>query len=114
MKQILNFTEDRGNNGYRAAINAVVVRVETDADNINKLILNEINLGQLTKQLKKGKTVEAATATLIWRAVRTIIKANKKSDGILLPTEVPEFVYNKLERKLSKQGMSVYKVSDIR
>ena len=114
MKKILNFTENNGNNGYRAAINAMVVRVKTDADSVNKMILKEINLKELNKQIAKGKTHKAATSTLIWRAVRAIIEVNEVSDGILVPSDIPGFVRRKLERKLQKHGMSLYTVCDLR
>ena len=115
MKTILNFTENKNLNGYRAAIGAMVVRVKTDADSVNKMILKEINLKELNKQIAKGKTHKAATATLIWRAVRAIIEVQPiEANGILMPSEVPGFVLRKLERKLQKRGMSVYTVCDIR
>ena len=115
MKMILNFTNNAGHNGYRAKINARVVGVVTDAADINTLIMNVINMGSLTKQLKKGKDVKAATATMIWRAVRAIIEAQGLAvDGILMPDDVPFFVSRKLERKLQKRGMKLYTVSDLR
>ena len=115
MKKILNFTEDRGNNGYRATINAVVVHTTTVADSFKK----EVNLKELGKKLKKGKSHEAVVASLVWRAVRAVIKTQTiveidELGGILIPTDVPEFITSKLERKLQKKGMWLYKVSDLR
>ena len=115
MKKILNFTENNGNNGYRAAINAMVVRVATDADSFNKMILKEINLKDLSKQISKGKSDKAVAAKLIWRAVRAVVENQPiEVGGILVPSDMPEFVARKLKRKLAKRGMKLYTVSDIR
>ena len=114
MKNILNFTEDRCIGGYYPSVNAFVVPVTADVD-VNKLILKKIKLSELTKQIKKGKSVKDATATMIWRAVRATIKKQRVDDigGILIPKNTPDFVTSKLERKLRKRGMCTYKVSDL-
>ena len=115
MKTVLNFTEDKTLNGYRAKINAMVVRVTTDATTVNELILSKVNVEALTKQIKKGKDAKDATSTMIWRAVRTIIEAQgTEFDGIVMPNSVPKFVARKLGRKLAKRGMKLYTMSDIR
>ena len=116
METILNFTEDTTLNGFRLTRNLmVVVRVKTEGDNINEIILDKINVDSLANQLKKGKSKKAATATLIWRAVRALIKAQAvEANGIVIPNSVPKFVGRKLGRKLAKRGMSLYTVSDIR
>ena len=118
MKTILNFTENKTLNGYRAKINGKVVRVTTDASTVNELILSKINAEALTKQVKKGKSVKQATATLIWRATNAVIKAQREQgtefDGIVMPNDVPKFVVRKLERKLAKRGLSLFVESDLR
>ena len=115
MKTVLNFTEDKTLNGYRAKINAMVTRVKTETSTVNELILGEINIEALTTQVKKGKSAKQATATLVWRAVRAIIEAQgTEFDGIVMPNSVPKFVARKLGRKLAKRGMKLYTMSDIR
>ena len=115
MKTILNFTEDKTLNGYRVKRGVMVTRVKTEASTVNSLILGEINVEALTKEVKKGKSAKQATATLVWRAVRAIIEAQGLAvDGIVMPDDVPAFVHRKLKRKLHKRGLSLYTVSDIR
>ena len=118
MKKILNFTGVTGNNGYRCTINAVVVHTTTDTNAFNEIIKKKVNLKELGKKLKKGKSHEAAVASLVWCAVRAVIKAQTiveidELGGILIPSDVPSFITSKLERKLQKRGMGVYKVSDL-
>ena len=115
MKTILNLTEDTTLNGFRVKRNLMVTRVKTEASTVNSLIMSEINMGSLAKQLKKGKDAKAATATLVWRAVRAIIEAQGLAvDGIVMPDDVPAFIGRKLGRKLHKLGLSLYKVNDLR
>ena len=118
MKKILNLTENSDYDGYRYTINALVVHTTTDAESFHDNIMKKVNLKKLGKKIKKSKGYEAVAATLIWRAVRAFIKTQTiveidELGGILIPSDVPSFITSKLERKLQKKGMGVYKVSDL-